>query len=393
MTANRAKFGIYNFTANTTGAASVQPLGLVVNEPLAADAANNTLNSNFVNNVNNMGTVTYSPLAEGLASVGGYYASNSAHVADEYCSQLFSLVISPGASSMDRFVAASSSPASFSDYDRDGEGASLTISGTTHTIPTNLNGTTYLDDVAAYHYSNDIVGYADGFQRVSTYTLGFMGDAASNAFLANASNNGNGNFNLYDSSDPEYGKYHYTADNPDTLADKLFDAINSIFKKTAIFSAPVVPVTRTTSGDRIYLALFKPNAGNFWEGNLAKFGISNDSSGQPEILDSNGNAATWPNGALKETASPYWNTTDWADPTKPNYIHNQNREIYTYLGSSGIVSSSNAFSSSNAGTLAGRLGNPTNITVNGSGVSGVDKVINFIRGADVLDEDDDKGYE
>ena len=70
MTANRAKFGIYNFTANTTGAASVQPLGLVVNEPLAADAANNTLNSNFVNNVNNMGTVTYSPLAEGLASVG-----------------------------------------------------------------------------------------------------------------------------------------------------------------------------------------------------------------------------------------------------------------------------------------------------------------------------------
>jgi len=70
MTANRAEFGIYNFTASTEGASSVQPLGLAVNEPLAADPEDNTLDPNFVNNVNNMGTVTYAPLAEGLASVG-----------------------------------------------------------------------------------------------------------------------------------------------------------------------------------------------------------------------------------------------------------------------------------------------------------------------------------
>ena len=387
MTANRAKFGIYNFTANSSGASRVQPLGLVVNEPLTADPDSNVLDPNFVNNVNNMGTVTYSPLAEGLASVGGYYASNSSNVVDEYCSKLFSLVISPGVSSMDNSVAASSSPTAFSDFDSDGEAASLTVSGNTHTIPTNLNGTTYLDDVAAYHYTNDIVGYANGFQRVSTYTLGFMGDDASNAFLANASNNGNGNFNLYDSADPEYGNYHYTAEDPDSLADELLAAISDILENTTTFTAPVVPVTRTTSGDRIYMALFKPNAGNFWEGNLAKFGLSNNNNGEPEIVDSNGVAATWPNGALKETASPYWETQDWADPTKSNYIHNQNRSIYSYLGTTDIISGSNAFSNANVGDTL--LGNPTSITVNGSPVNGVDKVINFIRGADVLDEDDD----
>ena len=35
------------------------------------------------------------------------------------------------------------------------------------------------------------------------------------------------------------------------------------------------------------------------------------------------------------------------------------------------------------------LGNPTDITVNGNPVTGRDKVINYIRGADVLDEDAD----
>ena len=85
MAANQANLSIYNFTANANGASNVQPLGLVVNTPLAANPEDNTLNSSYVNNINNMGTVTYSPLAEGLASIGGYYGSPSSHVAEYYC--------------------------------------------------------------------------------------------------------------------------------------------------------------------------------------------------------------------------------------------------------------------------------------------------------------------
>jgi len=379
LTANSAKFGVYNFTATASGASNVQPLGLVVDTPLAANPANNTLDSSFVNNINNMGTVAYSPLAEGLASVGGYYASASSGVVGEYCQKLFSLVITPGVSSEDQAIGSSSSPTSFSDYDGDGEGSTVTISGTTYTVPLNQNGSTYLDDIAYYLYTNDIPQYsaAPGFQRVATYTIGFMGDDATNAFLMNTSNNGNG---ITDPNDEDYGSFHFVAEDPDNLTAQLLAALSTILSETSTFTAPVVPVTRTTSGEHIYMAFFKPQESNFWDGNVTKFGVQEDASGQIIITDMNGNPATWPNGAIKEGAVPYWTTIDWADSSKTNYMHNASRTIYA--GNTTTV-----FSVGNM--TAAMLGSPTSIVVNGTTITGVEKVVNYIRGADVLDEDSD----
>jgi type IV pilus assembly protein PilY1 len=260
LTSNKAKFGIYNFTSTPEGASNVQPLGMVVNTPLATLPENNTLDSSFVNNINNMGTVTYSPLAEGLAQVGGYYASSSSHVVGEYCQKSFVIVVSPGVSSEDQGVTSPQySPSGLSDYDGDdaagsiGEG-NIKADTTTYTIPTNQNGSTYLDDAAHYLYTNDIVDYQDGFQNVFTYTIGFMGNQVSNLFLINTSNNGNGNVNLYDTTDPKYGRYHYEAEDPDSLSSELLDAINDIISRTSSFTAPVVPVTRSMSGNRNYMA-------------------------------------------------------------------------------------------------------------------------------------------
>ena len=167
----------------------------------------------------------------------------------------------------------------------------------------------------------------EGYQNVITYTVGFMGDKEGDLFLINTSNNGNGNKDLYDTSDEDYGKYHYTADSPDALSAQLLAAVTGILSRTSTFMAPVVPVTRTTSGDKIYMAFFKPSDGNFWEGNVTKYGISSDN----QIIDANDDPATWPNGAMKVDAVPYWATIDWADVTKSNWIHNSNRNIYTYL--------------------------------------------------------------
>jgi type IV pilus assembly protein PilY1 len=310
LAANQAKFSIYNFTDSADGASNVQPLGMVVNTPLAALPEDNTLESNFINNINNMGTVTYSPLAEGLARVGGYYGSPSSSVVGYYCQNNFVIVVSPGISSEDQAAAAQSSPASLSDYDGDGSGdgnigeGNIMVDSTKYSIPVNYNGTTYLDDVAYYLWANDIVDYQDGFQNVMTYTIGFMGDQLGNLFLKNTSNNGNGNVNLYDTSHEEYGKYHYEAEDPDMLASALLAAVNDILSATSSFTAPVVPVTRTTSGNRIYMAFFTPEEDNFWEGNVTKFGISDSN----EIIDVSGNSATWPNGAIREDAQPYWQT-------------------------------------------------------------------------------------
>lgn len=148
------------------------------------------------------------------------------------------------------------------------------------------------------------------------------------------------------------------------------------------FTAPVVPVTRTTSSNRVYLAFFRPGEGNFWEGNVIKLGISANN----EIVDFNDNPAlssesslAW---ALKEDAVPFWETIGWADPLKRNYILNSDRNIYTYLGTSGnLTASANAFTPSNPGLTAAVLGDPTHTP---------EEIIDYIRGADVFDEDDDE---
>jgi len=382
LAANQAQFGIYNFTSNADGASSVQPLKMVVEEPLAFLPQDNILSSEYKNNINNMGTVTYSPLAEGLAAVAGYYGSSSSHVVGEYCQKNFVIVVSPGVTSEDQVPASQSSPTRLSDYDDDnapegiGEG-NIKEDQTIYSIPVNQNGSTYLDDVAYYLYANDIVDYQGGFQNVMTYTIGFMGDHLGNLFLINTSNNGNGNLNLYDSTHEEYGKYHYEAHDPDALSSVLLAALKDILSGTSSFTAPVVPVTRTTSGNRIYMAFFKPNESNFWEGNVTRFGIADDNS----IIDVNGNPTTWPNGAIRDEAIPYWQTKDWADSTKNNYIHNANRNIYTYMGyDKDLTLESNEFTTENPELIAAVLGNPTNTT---------SEIINYVRGADVFDEDGD----
>ncbi len=445
LTQRQAYFSIYAFTATAKGSSNVQPLGFVY------DTAGN-VDSSFVNNINNLGTFDYSPLAEGLASVGGYYASPSSGVVGEYCQKNFVIVISSGMSSEDQAAAAGSSPASLDDYDNDGavpEGDIVLNDGTSTTritIPMNINGSSYLDDVAYYLYSHDIVDYQDGYQNIFTYTIGFMGNTESNAYLINTSNNGNGSLNLYTTNHTDYGKYHFEAENPDDLSEQLLNALNAILSITSSFTAPVVPVTRTTSGNRIYLAFFKPGESNFWEGNVTKFGLSTHG----EIQSTNGAAATWPNGALKEDATSYWATIDWADTSKDNGIHNSARHIYTYLGTDNyLTNASNSFkvstvsstlletyddstgpielknitgsfsagntitggssgasatisAVSGAGDImvsyAGKNGSDFRageIVTNGSGAvgtisnAGTSEVINYIRGADVLDEDGD----
>jgi type IV pilus assembly protein PilY1 len=125
------------------------------------------------------------------------------------------------------------------------------------------------------------------------------------------------------------------------------------------------------------MGFFKPAEGNFWEGNVVKFGISSSN----EIIDAADNPATWPNGAMKEDAIPYWQTKDWADVTKSNFIDNSTRNIYTYLGlSTDLTVSTNEFDSTNTDLTAAILGNPTLTR---------DQIINYVRGADVFDEDGD----
>jgi Tfp pilus tip-associated adhesin PilY1 len=392
MSSNKAKFAIQAFTSTSDGASNVQPIGNVVTT-LGAFAQDNILDPNYVNNINNLQTVIYSPLAEGLAATGGYIDSNAFGVLNStnYCEMVFVIVISPGMSSEDIDDSNQAIPDPLKiDHDQDGNDGygingpgqgTLTVNGTDHTILTGYNGSTYLDDVAHYFFTNDMRISNDtmnGWQNVITYTVGFMTSAESRIFLINTSNNGNGYPNLTDSTHPEYGKYHFEAKTADGLSQAILDAFYAILSRPATFVAPVVPVTRTTSGDKIYMAFFVPTEENFWYGYVNKFGLN----AQNEIIDANGNPATWPNGAMREDAVPIWSTKDWV-----NTAHTA-RKIYTYLGNNfELTVSENEF---NAINLTDHLlGYPTDITVSGNAVDGIDKVVNYVRGADVLDQDED----
>jgi type IV pilus assembly protein PilY1 len=129
------------------------------------------------------------------------------------------------------------------------------------------------------------------------------------------------------------------------------------------------------------MAFFIPSENNnFWEGYVNKFGLN----AQNEIVDVNGNPATWANGAMRQEAIPIWSTKDWANTA------NTSRSIYTYLGTNvDLGASENAFDTTNSNLTDLILGYPTDITVNDNTVDGIDKVINYVRGADVLDQDED----
>jgi len=472
LTEYKAYFGIYYF-ANATGGSQAQPLKFAVKaktDGLDDDGVNGIddfgeiLTSEFINNINNMLTVTYSPLAEGLSTVGYYLSSPSSGAYGGYCQQNYALVISPGVSSEDQGTPSQHVPASLSDYDEDNTGIA---EGNIKEIKDNTNDgidndgvngiddagevvtNTYPIDVAYYLWANDIVAdvagtgslcfddysaitdpskifnvggtvtggtstatgiitavnlnvggasgclelssisgnFTDdetltgstsngsarvngllfdsgqGFQNVFTYTVGFMGDKEGDLFLINTSNNGNGNRYLYNTSDEDYGKYHFNADSPDDLADQLMAAVNSILSRTSTFMAPVVPVTRTTSGNRIYMAFFKPNKGNFWEGNVTKYGIFSD-----EIVDKWDQPATYDNGAMIETAEPYWATADWA-----GNINYAARRIYTSLNGTDLIPFTD--------------GNLTDANL-GTPARGKTDIINYVRGADMLDENE-----
>jgi type IV pilus assembly protein PilY1 len=264
LSSNKAQFAIHAFASTASGATNVQPLGDVVSS-LGEFAADNVLDPNYVNNINNLQTVIYSPLAEGLASIGGYIDSNSFGALDStnYCEKVFVIVISPGLSSEDKSDSNQAIPGTLEDFDADttdgygvngpGQGT-LTVDGTDHTILTGYNGSTYLDDVAHYFFTHDMRVSNDtmnGWQNVMTYTVGFMASTERRLFLINTSNNGNGNPNLTVSTHPEYGKYHFEAETAGGLSQAILDAVNAIISRPTTFVAPVVPVTRTTSGDKI----------------------------------------------------------------------------------------------------------------------------------------------
>jgi type IV pilus assembly protein PilY1 len=241
-----------------------------------------------------------------------------------------------------------------------------------------LDGSDYLDDVAKYLYDAK-----DSSVSINTYTIGFS-VKSQNDLLGRAATWGN-------------GKYFYSETGQD-LAKNFQSVIGNILAVSTSYVAPIVPVSqyeRTTAGDKIYLALFKPIQNGIWVGNIKKFGVAQPSGVTSDcpydasipvgtILDMNCRKATDDNGKFYSAAKSYWPSITAEDGgeadrggvgeiLKNRDFSSDPRQIYTFMGSNvSLTDLSNKFAASNASITAGTLG----VTTDDERKS----VINFIYG-------------
>ncbi|MGQ9647446.1 MAG: pilus assembly protein [Thermodesulfobacteriota bacterium] len=198
--------------------------------------------------------------------------------------------------------------------------------------------------------------------------------------------------------------FAYFADSPASLEAVLTtikDYIITIVAKSTSYVAPVVPISQmdsASSGDRMYLAMFKPKEGPFWKGNLKKYGIATENTENynlGDIVD----ASTPPQAVMdgqnrfKAEAKSYWSSAaDGGDVDKGGAgevllnrsFTNNPRQIYTYLDrKEPLVHPNNAFATNNTWLT------PTLLGLDPMDTTGKNKIINFIHGYDVYDEDRD----
>jgi type IV pilus assembly protein PilY1 len=231
-----------------------------------------------------------------------------------------------------------------------------------------------LDDIAEYLSKKDINGDVPGDQTVATYTIGFKGHLP--ILQATATNSG--------------GKY-YQAEDVKSLTAALTDIVTNIFDRDISFSAPAVAVNafnRTQHLNDLYVSVFRATDKVQWPGNIKKYTIAD-----AQIVDKKLKPAVDPStGYFANSAHNFWNPGVSADGANvyiggaANLFPDPSaRKVYTNLGSADLTAGSNRIAAANAGAFA----------VEDFGLTGSDGepdvygMIEWIRGVDVANEDDD----
>jgi len=261
------------------------------------------------------------------------------------------------------------------------------------------DGSDYLDDVIKYLYDTDLHSTFVGSQNITAYTIGFELDSSDPAsaplakdLLTRAASHGHGKF--------------YTTSGTAGLADAFSTILGEIFAKTTSYVAPIVPVSRferTTAGDKIYLALFKPSATGMWKGNIKKYGVAQTMNpftrtNVGDILDVSNKKAVDAQGNFYPSSKSFWSSVGDGGEVELGGVgdvllrRTTARKIYTLLPgddsdldklagdsdtSFDLTNSWNAFTTTNDRLTASTLG-----------VLDADKnnLINFVHGLDAYDD-------
>ncbi len=188
-----------------------------------------------------------------------------------------------------------------------------------------------LPHLAEYMANQDMVPaptpFADPTNRKQTVTSHFIGFTVDLPLLKNAATAGGGSY--------------YTSNNVSGLTDALKAIIVDITADNTSFAAPSVAVSAFNNfGYRndLYYALFKPQEGARWPGNVKRYKLGEDANGNPLIVDKSGNAAIDDStGFFSSNSSSFWSAADGADVVKGGVagqlLTPDTRKLYTWTAS------------------------------------------------------------
>ncbi len=228
-----------------------------------------------------------------------------------------------------------------------------------------------LDDITEYLSIPDLSVGQDGDQFVTTHTIGFTIDLPI----------------LKQAAEISGGEY-YLADEVEDLTLALLEIFREANEQELAFTAPAVAVNafnRTQNLNDLYMSVFRSDINYRWPGNLKKYrlegGVITDANGNPAVDEATGFFA--------DTALSFWTegAADGRVVEAGGAAHQlpdpASRKLYTNNGDPDLTLGTNAISTANAAafTLAdfglnGAAGEPT-----------IDEMIDWLRGADINDED------
>lgn len=266
-------------------------------------------------------------------------------------------------------------------------------------VPITETVTSHLASLAYYMRTHDLInGEAatakeierDDFSRIRNSTLSTIAfdfpqgaiaddDPVGAQLLKDAANKGGGQY--------------YDATTAGALRDALNDFVFKVSQTNGSFTSPAVATNnfdRTRTLDSVYYAMFEPNAGPRWSGNLKKLKVTLDG-----IEDQNNISAINTAGNIADSALTYW-TTGPADGNTVTeggvaqmFRTKEDRRVLSDVKlDNGKLLALNQANALNTYTTTTALADELNV-IDDDAHQNIDDMLNWAKGQDVDDEDDD----
>ncbi len=272
--------------------------------------------TNLVNIIDSLTDSTWTPLCETLFEASRYFSGKGVYYGDDYdvapkrdkTIETSGTYNSPFNSCSDKvyvIIITDGEPS----YDSDGDSAILAMPetgqdpmGSIYKVSDPKSYTTgysYLPALAGWINTNDLNSSLDGKQTAETYTIGFGKDAQADAEAL-----------LIETATRGGGKYFYAQDTASLTAALTNVLANLEPSNDTLTSASVASnnFDRTQTLDSVYYAMFQPDRGPRWQGNVKKYkvvgGVQKGKSGKNAVNS---------NGYFSEDVTSFWSSSKDGD--------------------------------------------------------------------------------